>query len=1280
MMAAWGQLMAHDVSRVTAHEPAESLPVGIPCCDERWDADCACNKTMPFSRAKYEPTSGGGAASPRAIVNAVTHFLDASTVYGSSVARQSLLRSFSRGRMLVGDDGVPLPMNTGGAEVDGPFDDTAKRLMGDVRGNVAPGLLVLHALLVAEHNRVADKLWGEHPTWSDEQLFQEARLRVIAVVQAISINEYLPALLGEPLEAYTGYQPSTQPDVSLFFTIAAFRYGHSGINSVYARLDENWAPHPAGDLLLRDVYFQPSYLLDGGIEPILRGLLWQLENEIDLKLVDDVRHFLKGVASDLMATDIQRGRDAGLVSYSRARQLHGLPPPIRFSDITSDTALAAALSQAYGGDVTAVDAWVGGMAEDHRPNSLVGPLFHAAIKAQWRRTRAGDPFWYENIFNGDELMELRGTTLAALIARNTNIQPPSSAAFRQARICATEEAESQASTSTGGSTELLNGRVQLSWAPSGAQGGDGSDGMTFTVRARTDHWFGFGVGNGMADADMVIAYFNSAGEPVVKDTFSTQLAVLPPDDAQDDCTLLSASREDGWLAVSWARPLSNSDSMDYPILDEEAKYLVAIGGAEGDGTPSYHGPDRATFRANLLQEGSTATGLLNTLVYGRGLFHGILMLIGWTVLAPLSAVAARILTFKSYWLELHSTLASLLTAATVSDSLALVTLNAVAGSYSHSHSIIGTVIVAGSLVDYLLGKALKYTIRLKTNSYPRAAPVLRIAHALLSHVLLVLALVNVYLGVALLAPSWLPLLAGWYALLIAALVAGELWHRFGRLNLWTRNAVSKLRYRRYASNVTTLPLLTASDVAAELRLGRKLVLFEGGVYNIAPLLKIHPGGAFVLHSVIGQDIGKFLTGSEAGWGAKAHAHTVHAMNALRHMLVGRLSVDEERRIATAVSATAIAVDSTASAPLSTRSSSGGASAAAASGSFRSTKTGVSSPPAPRVRMSLLRARHSSGAGSKPAAIAPAPTIAAPAPVREAIAGAAAGSASAAGLKRGSGTAIDDALAAVSGERGGVTAAELAALDLDSGADGVGGLQRWKLVARETLGGTPDEPVVSFTFDTGCDRSQEDRIGRYFDLIATKRRGEVRRSYDTVDLLDMAPTHVQLWIKLYRKGSMCSILSSLRPGDGITARGPFYSSAIRPLPRDSTGIHLAVAGGTCLHPVLNLMKQYIENYDELTLHRLVVIVSFRFEESIVPFDWLEDAATACAGLSLHILVQRPSLSWSGDTGRITVAKLRELLPAADKLDAVTLCGAAKFVTSVKKSLLGYGVKEAMIGTM
>jgi hypothetical protein len=160
------------------------------------------------------------------------------------------------------------------------------------------------------------------------------------------------------------------------------------------------------------------------VDPVLRGLAVNRSEELDARLVDEVRNFLFGPPGagglDLAALNLQRGRDHGLAAYDDLRAAYGLARRASLDGISSDPEVVARLAAVYR-SVDEVDAWVGGLCEDPLPGALVGELIARIVGDQFERLRAGDRFWWERCFHGPEREEIETTRLVDLLRRNTGI-------------------------------------------------------------------------------------------------------------------------------------------------------------------------------------------------------------------------------------------------------------------------------------------------------------------------------------------------------------------------------------------------------------------------------------------------------------------------------------------------------------------------------------------------------------------------------------------------------------------------------------------------------------------------------------------------------------------------------------------------------------------------------------------------------------------------------------------------------------------------------------------
>ncbi len=419
MIWAWGQFVDHDITHSLIGSANGTLRITIPTGDPSFDNGIVnlAGQSIQVTRSNY--TSGSGITTPREQVNDITAWLDASMVYGgrdidgpAGVDRATYLRTGAGGKLKATPTatmGDMLPKYIDGISPE--MDNTHRSTMtgqayvaGDVRANENPALLSLQTLFMREHNRVAELVAGCDTALSDDDIYQRARKIVGAEIQAITYHEYLPAL-GVDVGSYGGYDPQIDPSISNEFANAAFRLGHSQVGSMIPRLDENGTPIPQGPLDLANSFFNPGMMLDGGLEPILRGLAATTQESTDAQMIGELRNqlfqtFIPGVglvdnATDLASMNIMRGRDHGLGTYNQTRAALGLEIATSFDDISSDVDIRNALATVYP-SVDDVDLYPGLLSEDHLPDASLGETLAQILGDQFTRLRDGDRFWFEN--------------------------------------------------------------------------------------------------------------------------------------------------------------------------------------------------------------------------------------------------------------------------------------------------------------------------------------------------------------------------------------------------------------------------------------------------------------------------------------------------------------------------------------------------------------------------------------------------------------------------------------------------------------------------------------------------------------------------------------------------------------------------------------------------------------------------------------------------------------------------------------------------------------------
>ncbi|XP_048733941.2 dual oxidase 2-like isoform X2 [Ostrea edulis] len=350
--------------------------------------------------------------------------------------------------------------------------------LGNPRGFENPFLLTFGVIWFRWHNFIAKKLAEENVAWrgNDERLFEEARRRVIAHYQKIVMYDWLPrwlhidttlekffeipSYLRDPSEnctgrfcAFNGYDSEIHPGISQEFQTAAMRFGHTLVTpGIWIRgpttgnqtrmahqMDCNWKnlpigipnqPHRVHAIRLCNAYWNSREPVDNMLDDIIRGLSSTLAEKEDHIVVPDLREHLFGPLEfsrrDLVAINIQRGREHGLTDFNSVRKAFGLDA-VDWSNLTTNRDIRPAvenLRNLYNNASNPnLDLFVGGLLEttDDGP----GPLFRSILLDQFMRIRHGDRFWFENkgngYFNDDEIQDIMNVTLHSIILNVTNV-------------------------------------------------------------------------------------------------------------------------------------------------------------------------------------------------------------------------------------------------------------------------------------------------------------------------------------------------------------------------------------------------------------------------------------------------------------------------------------------------------------------------------------------------------------------------------------------------------------------------------------------------------------------------------------------------------------------------------------------------------------------------------------------------------------------------------------------------------------------------------------------
>jgi Ca2+-binding RTX toxin-like protein len=152
-------------------------------------------------------------------------------------------------------------------------------------------------------------------SWNGERLYQAARVITESEYNHIAIDQYVGTLYGA-LPEFVSYSSDINMGVSLEFSQAVFRLGHSMLTETFNVTD----PNTGQDLKLLDMFLNPALYQEIGPTALAQGLTSTLGNEVDEFVTPALQQSLLGQPLDLATINIARGRDVNLPTWNEFRE------------------------------------------------------------------------------------------------------------------------------------------------------------------------------------------------------------------------------------------------------------------------------------------------------------------------------------------------------------------------------------------------------------------------------------------------------------------------------------------------------------------------------------------------------------------------------------------------------------------------------------------------------------------------------------------------------------------------------------------------------------------------------------------------------------------------------------------------------------------------------------------------------------------------------------------------------------------------------------------------
>jgi hypothetical protein len=381
LAAAWIQFMTRDWFSHGSGDINNPWEIPLPPGDD------FPQNPMLIPRTIADPTRPpDDHTAPPTHINVETAWWDASQIYPTDQKLQASVRTGSGGKLRM--------VSQAGGELLPP---TLFAQLAMVPGWWL-GLGLLLNLFAREHNAICDRLAREYPDWSDEDLFQKARLINAALLAKIHTVEWSPAIIAHPTSVMALHgnwwgvggerlNPFLRrvSDKDLVRGIPGTETNHHA--APYSLTEEFvsvYRMHPlirdeysfrriAGDAQFEERTFEDvadkhgnELLENAPMEDLIYsfGTLYpgalQLHNYPKF-----LQHFTRpdGKIADLGAIDVMRMREFGVPRYTLFRELLHMRPLRSFDEVTDNPQWARQMRDVYEGRLDRLDLMVGMFAE-----------------------------------------------------------------------------------------------------------------------------------------------------------------------------------------------------------------------------------------------------------------------------------------------------------------------------------------------------------------------------------------------------------------------------------------------------------------------------------------------------------------------------------------------------------------------------------------------------------------------------------------------------------------------------------------------------------------------------------------------------------------------------------------------------------------------------------------------------------------------------------------------------------------------------------------------------